>query len=125
MEYSMFYNGESYDLPRYNFSIAEKIEKQEMLNRGTGLFKDKCKGMYNLIVDLLGKEETEKCIGKFNEADPNEINIAYLEIVKAYGKPVLEYNTTSAEEKIEDANIDKLAKIVNAFEKIEKMKENK
>ena len=45
MEYTVIYNGQSYDIPNYSIKISEKLEEIELLNRGNQKFKDKCKKM--------------------------------------------------------------------------------
>lgn len=122
MEYSFIYNGKNYDLPKYNFSIAEKLEKQENINNNSGKFKDKCKSMYELINELIGKESTEELIGKFNDSDPNIINIIYLEIVKAYNQPVADYNADNIDNKLNDSNIGKITDLLNSLQNIDKLK---
>ena len=49
MTYSIIINNETVNLPDYTFSIADKIEEQERINSGNGKFRDKCRGMYDLI----------------------------------------------------------------------------
>lgn len=122
MNYTLNYGGESFELPPYNFSIADKLEKQEVINAGNGRFRDKCNSMYILITELLGKDTVEKLIGKFADCDPNEINIIYLLITRTYSKPLAEYTQSESFESLENPQIDKLIELVNAFDKASKLK---
>lgn len=122
MNYTLNYGGESFELPPYNLSIADKLEKQEAINTGNGRFRDKCNSMYILITELLGKDTVENLIGKFVDCDPNEINIVYLLITRAYSKPLTEYTQSESFESLENPQIDKLIDLVNAFDKASRLK---
>lgn len=122
MNYTLNYGGESFELPPYNLSIADKLEKQEAINTGNGRFRDKCNSMYILITELLGKDTVENLIGKFVDCDPNEINIVYLLITRAYSKPLTEYTQNESFESLENPQIDKLIDLVNAFDKASRLK---
>lgn len=128
MNYSIIINNETVNLPDYTFGIADKIETQENLNAGSAKFRDKCKGMYDLICTLIGKDETEKHIGKFNDADPNTVNIVYLEIIKAYNKPLNDYNIDENQSKFSDAlsaidgeQVSKISELMKAINTVNKM----
>lgn len=129
MRYFVTINNETTDLPDYTFSIADKIEEQERLNAGNGKFRDKCRGMYDLICSLVGKDKVESQIGKFPECDPNMVNIIYLDIIKAYNKPLNDYNIDENQTKFSEAfsavdgeQMRKLTDLVNAMTSMEKIK---
>ena len=92
MDYSMTVTGMVIELPKYTFDIAEKIERQEVVNSGTSKFKDKCKSMYATICSIIGEDKVADAIGTFNETDPNLINIMYLLLIKAYNYSIEEFN---------------------------------
>ena len=129
MRYFVTINNETTDLPDYTFSIADKIEEQERLNSGNGKFRDKCRGMYDLICSLVGKDKVESQIGKFPECEPNMVNIIYLDIIKAYNKPLNDYNIDENQTKFNEAfsavdgeQMRKLTDLVNAMTSMEKIK---
>ena len=121
MTYELNYGGEIVELPAYNFDIADKLEKQETINAGTAKFRDKCKSMYELIKSLTGEEFVSKVIGNFNKADPNEINIVYMKIVRVYSSPLNEYNEDSLNQ-VDYSKIDKVVEIINALDKARNIK---
>lgn len=121
MTYELNYGGEIVELPAYNFDIADKLEKQETINSGTAKFRDKCKSMYELIRSLTGEEFVSKVIGNFNKADPNEINIVYMKIVRVYSSPLNEYNEDSLNQ-VDYSKIDKVVEIINALDKARNIK---
>ena len=56
MDDSLNYKNEIVPLPPYNFSIADRIEKQENMNISTNISKkDKFQSMYNIISEIIGK----------------------------------------------------------------------
>lgn len=122
MEYAIIYDGNSYDLPTYSFSIAEKIEKQESINASNQKFKDKCKAMYELVVDILGKDTVNSILGDFAKADPNVINILYLKIVSSYNKPVTSFNVEDTEKMMDSIPFDKLTDMMELVNTIDKLK---
>lgn len=121
MEYSINYLGDTYYLPAYTFSIADKIEKQEQLNTGNSRFRDKCKGMYDLICELIG-DDIKSVIGDFQSTDPNVLNIIYLSIVRAYNKPVSDFNQEEASIALNNEQLDKIMQVLSAMDKAKNLK---
>ena len=122
MEYNINRNGESYELPKYTMKIAEKLEKAELLNnKASENFKNKCKSMYDFCAELLGKEIVSTLIGKFEESDPNEINILYLDIIKTYNKPLEDYQQAEASDKLNSMEFDKMTELLKAVAQSEKV----
>ena len=125
MTYTANFEGNIIELPDYTFNIADKLERQESVNSGNGKLKDKCKSMYDLITDLIGTELTTTLQRKFNESDPNRINIIYLSIINAYNKPLQDFSESSVDDKINMEQIDKIVSLVSALEKAQNIKVNK
>lgn len=122
MEYLIYVNGKKYDLPQYNMKIADKEEVIQLLNGGNQKFREKCKAMYDFCSELLGKDEIVEIIGKFEDIDPNVLNITYLEIVKAYNKPYDEYQSEELKNKLDDTGLNDIGKLLDGLSKVEKMK---
>ena len=122
MDYSMTVNGMVIELPKYTFDIAEKIERQEVVNSGTSKFKDKCKSMYVTICSIIGDDKVSETIGAFNETDPNLINIMYLELIKAYNKPIEEFNQNNITDSLQNSGIEDITKLLNSLQNIDKLK---
>lgn len=125
MEYTVIYNGQSYDIPNYSMKISEKLEEIETQNRGNMKFRDKCKKMYDFIGEILTKQTAIEILGKFEDTDPNAINILYLEILKSYNKPLMDYNDAEVEKKINSDELEKVLELVKALPQLEKLKETK
>lgn len=121
MTYTMNYNNQLFEVPSYNFSIAEIIEKQEMINGSKSKFKDKCKSMYTTLCSILGETRVEELIGKFESCDPNEINILYLKLIDAYNEPLKDCQNDNISSKLENLHIDKLTSLIDALDKASRM----
>ena len=118
----MTVNGMVIELPKYTFDIAEKIERQEIVNSGTSKFKDKCKSMYTTICSIIGEDKVSDAIGAFNETDPNLINIMYLELIKAYNKPIEEFNQNKLTDSLQNSGVEDITKLLNSLQNIDKLK---
>ena len=117
MQYTVIHDGTSYDIPNYTMSIAGEIEKVEQFKVATNPFDKKCKKMYDFISDKLGKERTIEVVGEFSTADPNTINIVYLEIVASYNQPLEKYQNEQAQSKLDDSQMEKVTALLSALDK--------
>lgn len=122
MDYKVRINSETYDLPPYSIKIAGQLEEIELLNGGNQKFRYKCEKMYDFVSEMIGKQAAISELGKFEEVDPNVLNIAYLEIVKSYNKPLTDYNAEKMEEAMGSIAIEKAMKIIENAPKIAEMK---
>lgn len=121
MNYTVEMNGNVIELPKYTISVMEKIEQVERNTNSSASAKTKLQGLYNFVCDLVGKDNVENAIGKFDEADPNDINIAYLSIVREYNKPLSDFEMNQGLEQIKELNnsdISKLGDTVSKFENL-------
>lgn len=116
MEYTVIFNDKSYDLPTYNLKISEKLEQVEKFNASDASIKEKLKKMHNVCSEILGKENAMEIIGKFEESDPNMINIVYLSVVEAYNKPLADFEMQRSVEKLDSEAFDKLKDILSSAE---------
>jgi hypothetical protein len=119
MNYSIEMNGNIIELPKYTISVMEKLEQLEKNSNSPGSAKSKLQAMYNFLCDLVGKDKVEEVIGKFTDADPNDINIAYLSIVKEYNKPLNDYEMSEGLEQIKELNNSDIARLGETISKLE------
>ena len=120
MNYNIEINGNILELPQYTISVMEKIEQVEnKTNSASGTTKSKLQGLYNFLVDLVGEENVENAIGKFEDSDPNNINIAYLSVVRAYNKPLDDFEMKQHLEQINELNNSDIAKLGDTISKFE------
>lgn len=121
MGYAIVKDGETYDLPKYSMKIADKLESVENQSQKNVSFRIKCKARYDTVSELLGKEVVNTLLGKFEDSDPNEINILYLNIIQEYNKPIEEHNSAAAKEKMNDIDIDKMTELLKSLSGSEKI----
>lgn len=125
MQYTVHYNDAVIELPKYSLKIAEMLEQQDKINSSPIKFREKCKTMFTTLGNIIGKNDISELLGKFDECDPNEINLLYLSTVKAYSEPLKSYNTDSVYNSLNDMQVDKLTKLMDALEKADKLHLNK
>lgn len=119
MAYILEMNGNSCELPKYSINIVDKIDKAEQNMKKTVSVKEQLKMMYNLLVDITDKASVEALIGKFDEADANDINIAYLKLIKVYNSPLLNYESEEAKEKMDSTQIVEMKELLQAMAKVD------
>ena len=125
MQYNINYNDTVVTLPKYSLKIAEMLEQQDKINSSPIKFREKCKTMFTTLENIIGNEKISELLGKFEECDPNDINLLYLSTVKAYGEPLNSYNTDSVYNSLNDMQVDKLTRLMDALEKAQKLHLNK
>ena len=125
MQYNINYNDTVVTLPKYSLKIAEMLEQQDRINSSPIKFREKCKTMFTTLENIIGNEKISELLGKFEECDPNDINLLYLSTVKAYGEPLNSYNTDSVYNSLNDMQVDKLTRLMDALEKANKLHLNK
>ena len=125
MQYNINYNDTVVTLPKYSLKIAEMLEQQDKINSSPIKFREKCKTMFTTLENIIGNEKISELLGKFEECDPNDINLLYLSVIKAYGEPLNSYNTDSVYNSLNDMQVDKLTRLMEALEKANKLHLNK
>ena len=114
MQYNINYNDTVVTLPKYSLKIAEMLEQQDKINSSPIKFREKCKTMFTTLENIIGNEKISELLGKFEECDPDDINLLYLSTVKAYGEPLNNYNTDSVYNSLNDMQVDKLTRLMDA-----------
>ena len=119
MNYTIEINNKTLELPSYTLSVMEKIEKVEKNTNSNVAMRTKIKTMYDFVVEFVGKEETEEVIGVMEEADINTLNITYLSILRAYTKPLEDFEMEQHQESMRALNNTDMAKLGETFSKFE------
>lgn len=123
MEYrANLVNGEMIDLPAYNLTIADKLEATDSILSDIQPFRKKIKAVYDCISSIIGKEKTKELLGDFTSIDPNEVQLTYLAIVDSYNDPINSGQVENLNRKLEEANIDKITKLLDASTKVKGIK---
>ena len=101
--YSFMFDGKKVELPKYSVDIAMKIEA---LDNVEGTISDQLKAMFEFIYEIIGEQTTE-LLGDFENADPNMINILFLQIVNEFNKPFTDYQVKQATKVMDNPEIKK------------------
>lgn len=115
MNYSIEFDGANYDLVPYSFGISDKLEKVDAFNEGNATVREKCKKMYDLESEIIGKDTFESDFGKFEDVDPNVLNILWLKIIDAYEKPLTDFQTERRSQTLDDVEADKVLKVLETL----------
>lgn len=125
MKYRVRHDNRDYVMKPYTFDVADKIEEIEDFCKTDTSLKIKCQRIYDFIREIIGDENTQKTLGDFENADPNDINLLYLKIVEAYNKPQEDYHNKLTQEKLQKLNgLGDLTKIVDSLPAIQSLMNN-
>lgn len=118
MKYSFVFKGKTYELPNYNVEMVRKLE--ELDERGANASaSEQLQLLYNYVNETLGEEVTNTILGDFDNADPNEINMIYMDIVNAYHRPLEERELKERESQVKEnfkaVQSDKVIDLLNAI----------
>ena len=122
--YSVMINNITVELVDYNVALMEAMENLGHELEATTSVKDKLKKKYDFIVKVSNKEVVIDTLGKFEEADPNDISITFDRIVGTYDKP---YNEHTMKEHMADIDIfnsdgiNALTKLTDSVSKMENL----
>ena len=100
--YSLMINNVTVELVDYNVALMEAMENLGHELEAITSVKDKLKKKYDFIVKVSDKEVITDLLGKFEEADPNDISITFDRIVGTYDKP---YNEHTMKEHMADLEV--------------------
>lgn len=118
MDYSVTFENVDYELPAYDFKIADKIEV--IKNSRSKTLRERCKKIYEFCGELIGKAKVAEILGNFNESDPNRIQILWQAIINAYDDPLVQSQYGQVKERVESTGIADIAKIMDKVVELEK-----
>lgn len=124
MEYTIIFNGRSYDLPKKTVAVAELLDEVMKIDTIKGLsVSQRYEKLHSFIVGLVGKENAEEMFGsnKLSDIDLSELTLSVRYVIDAYEKPIAEYNASISRDKLNNLPIDKILATVNAAEKVANM----
>lgn len=122
MEYRLEINDQVYELPKFNLGMKKKIDQINKDSKNDNISLEKrVTAIHNFLKETLGEEAVNViCEGDSIETvDLQAINITYLSIVKAYDKPMEEFNSKKLEDVLNNdalARMDKLGKTVASIQ---------
>lgn len=118
MKYSFVFKGKTYELPNYNVEMVRKLEELDARGANASA-SEQLQLLYNYVNETLGEEVTNTILGDFDNADPNEINMIYMDIVNAYHRPLEERELKERESQVKEnfkaVQSDKVIDLLNAI----------
>jgi hypothetical protein len=99
----------------------EAMEKLSQELEAATSVKDKLKKKYDFIQKIIDKEAMIDLVGKFNDADPNDINIIFDMIINEYDRPYNEHTMQERMAEFEAFNTDGVKAITELSENISKI----
>lgn len=115
---TMIFDGQTYELPKFTLSVADKINTVYAAEKVS--VRDSYKGQYAFVVDMLGKDNATQALGAsgINDCDLNTLTILFNEIEKAMRKPIADYNSDAANATMNDPSVQKLVAIGGSVKNI-------
>lgn len=95
MQYIVNHNGVKCNLPVFTRGVKKKIDEVNEQIRNTDIpLDDRIDTIYDFLKETVGDENLKKSLGSddLDEIDLNDLNIMYLEVTKAYDKPMDDFN---------------------------------
>lgn len=120
MEYTVILNGRSYDLPKKNLVVAEKLDEVLKVDAQVTNARQKFDKMHKFVKDILGEENSKEILGsdKLEELDLSELALLVLKIDDAYKRPVAEYRTEQMYERMSSIPTEKFSALSDSVQKL-------
>lgn len=127
MEYTVIINGRSYDLPKKNITVAEKLDEVLKVDAQPGLSaRQKFDKLHRFVKDIIGAENAKEIFGsdKLEELDLSELSLLVLKIEESYNRPLVEYQTNKMLDKMSSIPTDQIASIGKSVQMLSSMQGN-
>ena len=111
MEYTVIINSRSYDLPKKNLKVMEKLDEVLKIDSSKGSIRQKFEKLHRFVKDTVGEENAKEIFGSdiLDEIDTSELSLAVLKINDAYEQPVTDYQMEKMRESMNAIPTEKLA----------------
>ena len=127
MVHTVIVNGRSYDLPKKNINIANKLDEVLKVDAIKGLtVRQKFEKLHKFSKDVLGEENTKEILGTDNieEVDLSDLTIMVRKIVDAYEKPISDYQAERNREQLSRLplqQLESITKVADVASNMEKL----
>lgn len=111
MDYTVIINGRSYDLPKKNLKVMEKLDEVLKVDSVKGSIRQKFEKLHRFVKGTVGEENAKEIFGSddLDEIDTSELSLAVLKINDAYEQPVADYQMEKMRESMNAIPTEKLA----------------
>lgn len=124
MVHTVIVNGRSYNLPKKNINIANKLDEILKIDSIRGLsIRQKFEKLHSFAKDVLGEDTAKEILETDNldEIDLTELTITVRKIVDAYEKPILDYQADCNREKLSRLPLQQMETITKAADTAKNM----
>lgn len=125
MVYTIIVNGRSYELPKPTLSVMEDLDRALTVDNNKNLsLREKYMHLHEFVKRTIGEEKAKECLGfdNLDEIDLPELAITVRKIHESYDKPIADYSTARAREKMGSVPFDKITPMLAAAESMGIMK---
>lgn len=122
MIYTLIKNSQSYDLPEFSMHVSDEVDRiNAMVANPNTKKKDIYQNIVNFIVEEIGTENATEVLKTLdvNNVDLQETYLCFLDIVKAYNRPMRNAQADEMKETLDSAELDKMLEILKNSDKIE------
>lgn len=121
-DYAVVINNVTVELENYNVALMESMEKLGQELEATKSVKDKLKKKYDFIATVTYEDTLIEALGKFEDADPNDINIAFDKIISEYDRPYNEHTMQEHMKELDAFNSDGLKALTELSKSVSNIK---
>ena len=124
MVHTVILNGRSYDLPKKNIIVANKLDEILRIDSIKGLsIVEKFERLHVFAKEILSEENTKEILGtdKLEEVDLSELTILVRKIVDAYEKPISDYQAERNRTQLSKLPLQQLESITKVASSMEKL----
>lgn len=120
MEYTIIVNGRSYDLPKKNISVMEKLDEALKVDSLRMNIRQKYERLHRFVKDIVGEENAKEIFGSddLDNIDLSELSLTVLKINDAYDQPVSEYSNDKMLKMINSIPTEKITSLTKSMQSI-------
>lgn len=118
-------DGRSFDLPKKTVNVMEALDRAVTIDNNKKMsLREKYNYLHGFVKEILGDANAREYFGSDNldEIDLSELAIAVRKIYDSYEKPIEDYNASKTRQKLSGLQMDKIAPMLSAAEKISEFK---
>lgn len=123
MEYTIIINGQSYDLPKKNVNIMEKLDEALKVDSLKIDIRKKYEKLHRFVKEVVGEENAREMFGSDNldEIDTSDLTLAVLKIDDAYDQPISDYRAEKMRESMNTIPAEKLISLTKSMQSVANM----
>ncbi len=118
MDYTVIIGGRSYDLPKKNLNVMEKLDEALKVDSGKLSVRQKFEKLHRCVKEIVGEENAQEMFGSDNldEIDLSDISLAVLKINDAYNQPIAAYRADKMRESMSSIPADKISSLTKSMQ---------